>query len=175
LLDHLNGNACKRPSRSQKLNGGDDCRTREHTVQRISSIFYLYSNGTFVIISEKEQKLKAAKLIGSVYFLGLALINFYATFYYSKIHVIDVIILLFGFLPLLIKHRSFSLIFGLFAGAISLYLGFACFTFNLNPQIHTSQTAYNMGYLLSVTAFLSSLLLVYVGLNTTRKREMESA
>jgi hypothetical protein len=126
-------------------------------------------------ISKKEQKLNAAKLVGSVYFLGLALINFCATFYYSKIHLIDVIILSFGFLPLLIKHRSFSLIFGLMAGFISLYMGYACLSFNLNPQIHTSQTDYNVGYLLSVTAFLSSLLLVYVGLNTTRKREMESA
>jgi putative exporter of polyketide antibiotics len=126
-------------------------------------------------ISKKEQKLKAAKLVGALYFLGLGLINFCATFFYSQIHLLDVIILSFGFLPLVIKHRSFSLIFGLFAGFISLYLGFACFTFNLNPQIHTSQTAYNMGYLLSVTAFLSSLLLIYVGLNSTSKREMEPA
>jgi hypothetical protein len=124
-------------------------------------------------ISEKEQKLKTAKLVGSIYFLGLGLINFCATYYYAKIHLLDFIILSFGFLPLLINHRIFLLLFGLLAGFISLYMGFACLTFNLNPEIHTSQTSYNMGYLLAVTSFLSSLLLVYVGLNLTENKEIK--
>ena len=115
-------------------------------------------------ISKEERKLKTAKLVGSLYFLGLGLINFSATIFYSKIYLIDFIILSFGFLPLLVNRKLFFLIFGLLAGFISLYIGFACLSFNLNPEIHTSQTSYNMGYLLAVTSFLSSLLLVYVGL-----------
>jgi hypothetical protein len=124
-------------------------------------------------ISDKEQKIKTAKLVGSMYFIALGLINFCATFYYAKINLIDFIILSFGVLPLLINHRLFFLIFGLLAGFISLYMGFACLTFNLNPEIPTSQTSYNMGYLLAVTSFLSSLLLVYVGFNWTHSRRIK--
>ena len=128
-----------------------------------------------MIIAQKEQKLKAAKLVGSMYFLMLGLINFCATLFYSSIYLIDFIILLFGFLPLLVNRRLFFLSFGLLASFISLYMGFACLTFNINPEIHTSQASYNMGYLLAVSSFLSSLLLVYVGLNLVDKRTIELA
>ncbi len=120
-------------------------------------------------ISNKEQILKTAKLFGSMYFLALGLINFCATFFNAKINPIDFIILSFGLLPLLVNKKLFFLIFGLLGCFISLYMGFACLTFNLNPRIHTSQISYNMGYLFAVTFFFSSLLLVYVGLNWSEK------
>ncbi|MEJ7691708.1 hypothetical protein [Daejeonella sp.] len=111
----------------------------------------------------EEQKLKRAKLIGSVYFLLLGLINFGATLYFSNIYVIDYAILLLGCLPILINRKPFYLGFGIVAGLISLYMAFAGLIFNFNPEIKTSQVAFNMGYLLAFSILFSSILLVYVG------------
>lgn len=124
-------------------------------------------------ISNIKQVFKTAKFVGSTYFLMLGVINFSATSFYSKITPVDFIILSFGFLPILINKKLFYLVFGLLASVICLYMGFACFTFNLNPNIHTSQTSYNMGYLFIITCFLFSLLLVYSGLNWTEKKQIK--
>ncbi len=112
----------------------------------------------------EEQKLKWAKLSGSLYFLLLGVINFGATLYYSNIFAIDYTILLLGCLPILINRRSFFLVFGIFGSLISLYMAFAALIFNFNPEIKTSQLAFNMGYLLATSILFSSVLLVYVGL-----------
>ena len=118
----------------------------------------------------EEQKLKWAKLTGSVYFLLFGAINFAATVYYTEVYMLDYTILLLSCLPMLINRRSLYLGFGIIAAFISVYMAFAGFIFNLDPAIKTSQFAYNMGYLLVLSMLVSSSLLVYVGVDRVNSR-----
>ena len=116
-----------------------------------------------------EKKLKNAWLIGSVYFVLLGVINFSATLWNGKLGTLDLLILLMFVLPLLINKKTFSLLFGIIAGLISLYMGFAAFMFNLTPNIETSQTAFIMGYLFIAATLSACILLLYSSGSSSQK------
>ena len=115
------------------------------------------------MVTNTEQRIRIAKLVGSWYFLLLGLVNFIATFIYSEIKWLDSITLAICILPLLINKKIFLLIFGIVAAFISFYLFLACLAFSLNPEVQTSQISFFMGFLLTGSALFSSLLLIFVG------------
>lgn len=112
-----------------------------------------------------EQNVKRAKLIGLSYFISLGVINFGATVFNGQFRVLDVIILLLTLTPLIVNTKGVYLSLGAFSACISLYMGFACLVMNIQPNTDTSQLAFMMGYLLAVSSFIASLLLIYTGLH----------
>lgn len=116
-------------------------------------------------VSENKKQTRA-KLIGSMYFLLLGLVNFGATWAFAEINNLDIVILAIVCLPLIVNKDYFYFSFGVLAGLIAFFLGFACLTFNLDPTIGTSAFSYFMGYLLSVSMLAASFLLIYGGSQT---------
>ncbi|MES2458426.1 MAG: hypothetical protein V4594_22905 [Bacteroidota bacterium] len=108
-----------------------------------------------------------AKLTGSLYFIALGFSNFGFTILNGHFRPLDVVILVLSALPLLVNKRLFTLLFGLIAGFMSVYIGIACLVFNFVKETGTSQTDFMMGYLLAFTCLLSSLLLVYAALRAS--------
>lgn len=111
--------------------------------------------------SDGNRKRKTAKLIGAIYFLLLGLVNFGATWIFAEINNLDVVILAIACLPLIVNKDYFSFSFGSLTAFIAFFLGYACFTFNVDPNISTSAFSFFMGYLLSVSMFAASFLLIY--------------
>ena len=117
------------------------------------------------MISNLEQHIsvKTARILGSVYFFLLGLINFVATFIYAEIRLLDLITVVVCALPFLMRKKMFLLVFGIVAACISVYGTVGGLVFLRNPQVHTSKIAFFMGFLLTGSAFLSSLLLIFAG------------
>ncbi|MBE7169003.1 MAG: hypothetical protein INR73_00335 [Williamsia sp.] len=112
---------------------------------------------------EQRISAKAAKLVGSVYFLLLGLTNFVATFIYAEVKPLDSLTAVICALPFLIRKKMLLLVFGAVAAIISAYGAFACLIFSVNPQVQTSKIAFLMGFLLTGSALVSSLLLIIAG------------
>lgn len=108
---------------------------------------------------------RTAILVGSIYFLSLGLINFVATFIYAEIRTLDTITLLVCVLPLLIRNKKFLLLFGIVVAFISLYGMFAGLVLIADPRVQTSNISFFMGFVLTGSALLSSLLLIFAGIS----------
>ena len=121
--------------------------------------------------TKQNIKIKRLRLFGSLFFALAGIVNFVASSIYVGIQTLDIVILIVSILPLLIRKKMFLLIFGLFACFISLYMGYACLTFSLNPKIQTSDLDFFMGFSLSFFLLIASLALIYVGLPFSDKKE----
>ena len=106
---------------------------------------------------------RTAKLVGSSYFLLLGLTNLVATFIFAEIRMLDTITLVVCILPFLINRKLFHLLFGIITALIAIYLTIAGLTFMINPAVHTSTISFLMGFLLTGSALLASLLLIFSG------------
>lgn len=109
--------------------------------------------------------IRTAKLVGSIYFLLLGLINFVATFMYAEVRLLDAITAVVCVLPFLIKKKMFLLLFGIMTAFISLYGMFAGLVFIADPQVQTSKISFLMGFLLTGSALSASLLLILAGIS----------
>jgi len=112
-----------------------------------------------------ERKVKKMGFFGAIYFVALGLLNFIISGLVSKIGAIDFIILGIALIPILLRHKNLYLVFGVSAALLSLYIAFACFTMNLQPGNLTTPFSFLLGYLLAITSFGASSLLIYAGLD----------
>lgn len=110
---------------------------------------------------DKNKKRKTAKLIGAMYFLLLGLVNFGATWMFAQINNLDIVILAIACLPIIINKDYIYISFGALSTFIAFFLGYACFKFNVDPNVSTSAVSFFMGYLLITSMLVASFLLIY--------------
>jgi len=112
-----------------------------------------------------RKKIRKAKLIGSGYFILLALINLIGSAAYNYFDWSSPIILTITCLPLLINKRQVYLLFGIFYSLIMAYLGLAILIegiAGLLPLIMIS--------LITLLGILCSALMAYSGIVISEKR-----
>jgi hypothetical protein len=122
----------------------------------------------------KPNKLKFAKLFGSIYFIILALSYFLIDVFNNTFNWFDIVILLISCSPLLIKRSGFYIALGSFASLIWIYFGIAFIKFNVDAS-HADKLKplwhYVGGYTFISISILCGLLLIYYGLYGNEKAE----
>jgi len=112
------------------------------------------------------------KLIGSLYFIMLALVNLACTLLYGKLSWLDVVLLAVTCLPLLINKKMFYFFYGLLNCLVWLIIGILVFSNHMEAirlQMHMPAKFIFAGYGLTVVGLFASLLLVYAGINSDEK------
>jgi len=121
-----------------------------------------------------EHKVKKAKFISLLYFITLGIVNLGASLVNGQLIALDPIIVALAITPLILTTRVVFLSLGILGSFISLYIGVACFIFNFQQGSTTPQLSFMMGYLLAISSFAASSLLIYSGLNSTKTAGLQN-
>lgn len=130
-----------------------------------------------VVVNKKR---KLAKYIGSIYFIGLGLVNVIGTAIYSNnLGYKDLIVLALFCTPLLVNKKFYYFIFGAISSLLWGYLLFAVFQMHVkhvrgidphtNPYM-SAATAFTIGYSFCAVSLICSLLIVYAGMSDPEQK-----
>lgn len=121
--------------------------------------------------TRQDLKTEKLRLFGCIFFAVVGITNLFASITDNSFHTLDLIILIVSILPMLIRKKMFLLLYGIVSCFIALFIGYACLTFSLNPEVKTSLFTFFMGFLLSFLTLTASLALIYVGLQSSNEKE----
>jgi cell shape-determining protein MreD len=113
-----------------------------------------------------ELKAKKLQVVGSLYFIVLSLAGIATTIIYHQTIGPELLVLFLAIVAYRLNNRNFNLTCGIIGAILSVYVGIACFIFNLQAGTTTSSYSFLLGYLVAISSFVASSFLVYAGLDT---------